>query len=248
MALIKWLRHVIVVSHLHPDCFRMASVISLAFIFYKGSLLVTYTQQWNVFSAFNPSLRSIGQPQHSARGATPDSMPVPWSRILTGDRPNVHVLTVGETRAPRKNPRRYGLPQPGIKPRTFLLWDSASLQSLIQSKAVKTKDELLCYLLCVCEGDCHCGWPSYLQLCSLQGCSAGRQHQEGRPAAAETSSPCWLWLSSDYSQTGPLRTGRTGCRDRTRPPAQSPTSGHKRFGHHSFVIQTVSTLENKTHR
>ncbi len=43
--------------------------------------------QWNVFSAFNPSLRSSGQPQHSAQGPNPDSEPVPPSRVLTGDRP-----------------------------------------------------------------------------------------------------------------------------------------------------------------
>ncbi len=79
-----------------------------------------------LFSAFNLSLRSSGQPQHSARGRTPESKPV-----LTGDRPNVHVLTVGETGAPGENPHRHGenmqtphreaLPQPGIEPRTLLL-------------------------------------------------------------------------------------------------------------------------------
>ncbi len=45
---------------------------------------------WNLFSAFNPSLRSTGQQQHSTRGPTLDSKPVPWSRVPTGNRPNVH--------------------------------------------------------------------------------------------------------------------------------------------------------------
>lgn len=72
-----------------------------------------------------------------------------------------------------------------------------------------------------------CGWPPDLQPCSLQGCSAGRWHQEGRPAAAGTFSPCWLWLSSDYWWTGPLKTERTALLDRMLPPAQSPTSGHR---------------------
>ncbi len=43
----------------------------------KGTLLVTYTAYSDVFSAFNPSLRSSGQPQRNTGGPTPDSKPVP---------------------------------------------------------------------------------------------------------------------------------------------------------------------------
>ncbi len=67
-----------------------------------------HSVQRNLSSAFNPSPRSSGQPQHGAQGPTPDSKLVPQSRVLTGDRPNVHVLMVGETGAPGENPRRYG--------------------------------------------------------------------------------------------------------------------------------------------
>lgn len=79
--------------------------------------------------------------------------------------------------------------------------------------------------------------PSYLQPCSLQGSSAGRRHQEAPPAAAGTSSPCWLWLSSDYWRTGPLKTGRTGRLDWTSRPAGSPTSGHVK--HHKWEYKLM---------
>ncbi len=49
-----------------------------------------------------------GQPQCSARGPTPDLEPIPLSKVLTGDTPNVHVLMVGETRSSRGNPRKHG--------------------------------------------------------------------------------------------------------------------------------------------
>ncbi len=63
---------------------------------------------------------------------TPDSEPVPQSRVLTGGTTLTCLfLTVGETGAPRENtcehrkniqtPHRKALPQPGIEPRTFLL-------------------------------------------------------------------------------------------------------------------------------
>ncbi len=42
-----------------------------------------------MFSAVNPSVGSSGQPQCSTEGPTPDCKPVPWSRISTGDRPNL---------------------------------------------------------------------------------------------------------------------------------------------------------------
>ncbi len=61
-----------------------------------------------MFSALNLSLRSSGQPQRGAQGPTPDSKPVLWSRVLTGDRANVQVLMVGETGAPRENPYEHG--------------------------------------------------------------------------------------------------------------------------------------------
>ncbi len=71
--------------------------------------------------AFNPSLRSSGQPQRSAWGPTPGSKPAPRSRVMTGDRA-VRVLMVGATGAPGGNllengekmqtPHRKVLPQP----------------------------------------------------------------------------------------------------------------------------------------
>ncbi len=66
-----------------------------------------YSIQWNVFSAFNPSLRSSRQPQHSTQGPTPDSELVPRSRTLTGDTPNMHNLKVWATWAPRENPPKH---------------------------------------------------------------------------------------------------------------------------------------------
>ncbi len=47
------------------------------------SSMVTY----NLVSKFNPSLRSSGHLQQSAKGPTPDSASVPWLKVLTGDGP-----------------------------------------------------------------------------------------------------------------------------------------------------------------
>ncbi len=70
----------------------------------KGS----WSVQWNVFSAFNPSLSSSGQPQRSAWGPTPHSEPAPRSRVLTGDRLIHMCLMVGGTRSTRRNPQSTG--------------------------------------------------------------------------------------------------------------------------------------------
>ncbi len=106
------------------------SYLTITALCLKVKVKVLYRSH-TVFSAFNPSLRSSEQPPCSAQGPAPDSEPVPRSRVLTGDTPNMHVLTVGETRAPGGNPHKHGenmqtshskaLPQPGIKPRTFWL-------------------------------------------------------------------------------------------------------------------------------
>ncbi len=65
-------------------------------------------------------------------GAVSSHSAVPGDQLQTGDTSNVHALMVGETRAPGENTRRHrenmqtphrkALPQPGMEPRTFLLW------------------------------------------------------------------------------------------------------------------------------
>ncbi len=60
----------------------------------KGAILVTYTVYNKMCSLQLTALWSSGQPQRSALGPSPDSEPVPRSRVLTGDTSNMHVLTV----------------------------------------------------------------------------------------------------------------------------------------------------------
>ncbi len=60
--------------------------------------------QQNLFSAFNPPLRSSGQPQRSARGPASDSTPVLLSRVLTGNKPNVCCFDGGGNRSTRRKP------------------------------------------------------------------------------------------------------------------------------------------------
>ncbi len=85
-----------------------------------------------MFSAFNTFLRSSGQPQCSARGPTPDFEPVPQSRVLNGDTPNLQL----ETGAPGENlrgfsmwmgPHRKVLPLMGIEPRTHSATDNVTI-------------------------------------------------------------------------------------------------------------------------
>ncbi len=102
---------------------QVCSVEQYYFYYIIGHI---YRVQWNLVSAFNPSPRN--KLQRSAQGPTPD-----WSRVLTGDRPNIHVLMVreigGNSREHGENmetPQTKALPQPGIKPRTFLLWGNSA--------------------------------------------------------------------------------------------------------------------------
>ncbi len=50
----------------------------------------------------NPSLRSSGQPRRSARGPTPDSKPVPQSRVLTRSRPIYMFWRWGKPKHPEE--------------------------------------------------------------------------------------------------------------------------------------------------
>ncbi len=84
----------------------------------KSTFLVTYNAQWDLVSAFNPSPRSSGQPQHSAQGPYTNSEPGPQSRVLPGDRP-IYILM--ETGARRGNPhehRKHANSQRGPAPDT----------------------------------------------------------------------------------------------------------------------------------
>ncbi len=101
----------------------------------KGTLLVTCTQCTVKFVlCFNPSLRSSGQPQCGAPGTNSIiiiSHYLGQEYWLEIDLANMFWWW-GGTGAPGENPCRHRekmqtphrkvLPQPGIKPRTFLLW------------------------------------------------------------------------------------------------------------------------------
>ncbi len=105
-------------------------------------------------------MSSGGQTQHGALEPTPDSEPVPRSRVLNGDRLIYMFWWVGKSGTCEGNPCEHGqniqtphrkaLPQPGIKPRTLLLWgNSVSHHRTIADAALQPESKSFTFQICI---------------------------------------------------------------------------------------------------